>query len=73
MDECEAVANRIGIMRQGELVCLGTAQHLKSRFAGYFVQIKAKNKEFLSDIRAKIPGVFRDAEHVDEHGGIITE
>lgn len=36
MEECEALCSRIGIMSQGRLMCLGSAQHLKSRFAtGY--------------------------------------
>ena len=36
MEECEALCSRIGIMSQGRLVCLGSSQHLKSRFAtGY--------------------------------------
>lgn len=36
MEECEALCNRIGIMRGGRLQCVGTVQHLKSRFgAGY--------------------------------------
>jgi len=42
--ECEALCTRIGIMTQGRFVCLGSQQHLKSRFAkGYTVQIKPKN------------------------------
>lgn len=36
MDECEALCSRIGIMNDGRLVCIGSSQHLKSRFAtGY--------------------------------------
>lgn len=32
MEECEAVCSRVGIMAAGRLRCLGTVQHLKSRF-----------------------------------------
>ena len=32
MEECEAVCSRVGIMAAGALRCLGTVQHLKSRF-----------------------------------------
>jgi len=32
MEECEALCTRIGIMRNGQLRCLGGQQHLKSRF-----------------------------------------
>lgn len=32
LQECEAVCSRVGIMAAGRLRCLGTVQHLKSRF-----------------------------------------
>lgn len=32
MEECEALCNRVAIMISGGLRCLGTVQHLKSRF-----------------------------------------
>lgn len=32
MEECEAVCSRVGIIAAGRLRCLGTVQHLKSRF-----------------------------------------
>merc|ERR1712048_342636 len=36
MDECEALCSRIGIMVKGQLVCLGSAAHLKTvHGAGY--------------------------------------
>jgi ABC-type multidrug transport system ATPase subunit len=37
MEECEALCSRIGIMVNGGLVCLGSSQHLKSRFGRGFV------------------------------------
>ncbi|CAF1239735.1 unnamed protein product [Adineta ricciae] len=41
MDECERVCNRLGIMVHGQLACLGTIQHLKSKFGqGYTIEIK---------------------------------
>ena len=36
MEECEALCTRIGIMSQGTLRCLGSQQHLKSRFGTEF-------------------------------------
>ena len=40
MEECEALCTRIGIMVGGRLRCLGSAQHLKSRFGmGYQTDI----------------------------------
>ncbi|KAI9998021.1 hypothetical protein PInf_002355 [Phytophthora infestans] len=32
MEECEALCSRVGIMVGGRLRCLGSVQHLKSRF-----------------------------------------
>eukprot|EP00483_Globobulimina_turgida_P000952 UN00954 len=40
MEECEALCNRVGIMVNGQLKCIGTAQHLKSRYGkGYQLDI----------------------------------
>ncbi|CAF1191001.1 unnamed protein product [Adineta steineri] len=44
MDECERVCNRLGIMKSGQLTCLGTIQHLKSKFGrGYMVSIQVQS------------------------------
>lgn len=32
MEECEALCSRVGVMAGGRFVCLGSVQHLKSRF-----------------------------------------
>ena len=40
MEECEALCPRIGIMATGRLKCLGSAQHLKSRYGtGYQAEL----------------------------------
>ena len=36
MEECEALCQRIGIMVGGRLRCLGSSQHLKTRFGKGF-------------------------------------
>jgi len=61
MDECEALCQRIGIMVSGRLKCLGTAQHLKSKFGrGFQLDVKAtdlsKVQELLNHISSKFPG-----------------
>ncbi|CAF4338308.1 unnamed protein product, partial [Rotaria magnacalcarata] len=39
MEECEALCTKIGIMKLGQLMCLGNLQRLKNRFGhGYAVQ-----------------------------------
>lgn len=41
MDECEALCPRIGIMANGKLRCVGSAQHLKTKFGkGYQLELK---------------------------------
>lgn len=41
MEECEALCPRIGIMANGKLRCLGSAQYLKNKFGnGYQVELK---------------------------------
>mmetsp|Transcript_3366 Transcript_3366/g.4864 ORF Transcript_3366/g.4864 Transcript_3366/m.4864 type:complete len:1961 (-) Transcript_3366:133-6015(-) len=46
MEECEALCPRIAIMANGKLRCLGSAQHLKTRFGqGYQVELKIKDVE----------------------------
>ena len=37
MEECEALCSRVGIMVGGRLRCLGTPQHLKSRFGNGYI------------------------------------
>lgn len=68
MEECDALTQRIGIMSQGRLVCLGSSQHLKSRFAaGYSIQIKAK-PETVHLVRAEVMRAFPLARLADAHG-----
>ncbi len=41
MEEAEVLSNRLGIMVDGKLKCLGSIQHLKSKFGhGYEVEAK---------------------------------
>ena len=43
MEEAEALSTNIGIMVKGQFKCLGSAQHLKSKFGnGYELDIKVK-------------------------------
>lgn len=45
MEECETLCTRIAIMVNGELKCLGTSQHLKTKFSnGFTLTIKIKTE-----------------------------
>jgi ABC-type glutathione transport system ATPase component len=58
MEECEALCPRIGIVAAGRLRCLGSAQHLKSKFRqGFQVELKVRNvdpkeEDYNSNLRA---------------------
>ena len=41
MEECEALCTRLCIMVKGRMRCLGSSQHLKSKFGkGFTIEIK---------------------------------
>ncbi len=68
MEECEALCNRIGIMTNGRLQCLGTSQHLKTKFGkGY--QLSVKSEVGGQDtVKSFISSRFPDASIIEEHG-----
>lgn len=40
MEECEALCDRLGIMQDGRLLCIGTPSHLRTRFGvGYQLEV----------------------------------
>lgn len=46
MEEADAVCDRVGIMINGELRCLGSTQHLKNIYGrGYILEVKLGNHE----------------------------
>jgi ATP-binding cassette subfamily A (ABC1) protein 3 len=51
LEEVEALADRAAIMVAGKLRCIGSLQHLKSKFGGgtYEVEVKTSNEEELKD------------------------
>jgi ATP-binding cassette subfamily A (ABC1) protein 1 len=59
MEECEALCPRIGVMTNGRFSCIGSAQHLKTRFGqGYQVEMKTKmvdsSDEDYMEVRCKL-------------------
>jgi ABC-type multidrug transport system ATPase subunit len=54
LEEAEALCNRIGIMHQGNLKCLGSLLHLKKKFGtGYKVSISVQEQKYITDIDAR--------------------
>ncbi|KYN32310.1 ATP-binding cassette sub-family A member 3 [Trachymyrmex septentrionalis] len=53
MEECEALCNRLVIMVNGELVCIGASQELKQRFgAGYDIHIQLNPSRTDEDVNS---------------------
>lgn len=49
MDECEALCNRLTIMVDGVMKCIGNIQYLKNRYGqGFTVMLKLQNNEDLN-------------------------
>lgn len=46
MDECEALCNRLAIIVDGVIKCIGNVQYLKNRYGqGFTVIVKLRNSE----------------------------
>ncbi|EFA79500.1 ABC transporter A family protein [Heterostelium album PN500] len=72
MEECEALCQRVSIMKDGKFTCLGSIQHVKSKFgSGYSIDFKLK-KEYLETgieiIERTLPGI----ELLDRHDLIVN-
>jgi ABC-type multidrug transport system ATPase subunit len=73
MLECEAVCSRIGIMKMGELVCMGNSQHLRSAYGtGFLLEVTLIDSSFLAEAKNFISSAFLNAVVVDEHVNTIN-
>ncbi|XP_072455433.1 phospholipid-transporting ATPase ABCA3-like isoform X2 [Notamacropus eugenii] len=74
MEECEALCTRVAIMVNGQFKCLGSLQHLKSKYgSGYtlLAKIKGKTNEeekmsletFKIFVKETFPGSILEEEH----------
>ncbi|KAM6163045.1 cholesterol transporter ABCA5 [Rhynchocyon petersi] len=76
MEEAEAVCDRVAIMVSGQLRCIGTVQHLKSKFGkGYFLEIKLKdwieNLE-IDRLHREIQYIFPNASRQESFSSILA-
>ncbi|VVC36007.1 ABC transporter-like,P-loop containing nucleoside triphosphate hydrolase,AAA+ ATPase domain,ABC [Cinara cedri] len=75
MDECEALCNRLTIMVDGVMKCIGNIQYLKNRYAqGFTVMVKLRNSGItkIADLKTNIEFPF--APYIilkDEHKGLL--
>jgi ABC-type multidrug transport system ATPase subunit len=78
MEECEALCPRIGIMANGRLRALGSAQHLKNKFGkGYQIEMKcklvSKNDPDYKEVLAKLAqGVVELAPAIASEGETVA-
>lgn len=67
MEECEALCPRIGIMANGRLRCLGSAQHLKNKFGqGYQIELKVSLPDRADEDFRRILAVLASSKTDDE-------
>lgn len=67
MEEAEGLCDQIGIMCNGRLQCLGSAEHLKSKFAqGYHIDIKPKEEQN-TRVKRFVEEHFPDSVLVEDH------
>ncbi|MBZ3879692.1 ATP-binding cassette sub-family A member 3, partial [Sciurus carolinensis] len=75
MEECEALCTRLAIMVQGQFKCLGSPQHLKSKFgSGYSLRVKVRSEgqqEALKEFKAFVDLTFPGSVLEDEHQGMV--
>ncbi|KAM5131749.1 LOW QUALITY PROTEIN: ATP-binding cassette sub-family A member 17-like [Callospermophilus lateralis] len=75
MEECEALCTRLAIMVQGQFKCLGSPQHLKSKFgSGYSLRAKVQREgqqEALEEFKAFVDLTFPGFVLEDEHQGMV--
>ncbi|KAL3284408.1 hypothetical protein HHI36_018568 [Cryptolaemus montrouzieri] len=81
MEECEALCTKIAIMVNGNFKCLGSTQHLKSKFAeGYTLTIKVRKAEgshglehtATDPIKRFVEMSFKRVQLREEHQELIT-
>ena len=72
MEECEALCTRIGIMTGGRFRCMGSSQHLKSKFGrGYTLDLRIDEAQ-ASEVKAEIIALFPSAELTEAHASKLA-
>ena len=79
MEECEALCTKLVIMVNGKFKCIGSLQHLKSRFGkGYVIMIKIRSSredspeiELVAQVKDFMSNTFAGCELIEEHQGFV--
>ncbi|CAI9593719.1 unnamed protein product [Staurois parvus] len=73
MEEAEAVCDRVAIMVSGNLRCIGSIQHLKSKFGkGYLLEIKLKDTQQVNVIHEEVLRLFPQATKKERFSSLLV-
>uniref|UniRef100_A0A8C0BD03 Cholesterol transporter ABCA5 n=1 Tax=Buteo japonicus TaxID=224669 RepID=A0A8C0BD03_9AVES len=76
MEEADAVCDRVAILVSGQLRCIGTVQHLKSKFGrGYFLEMKLKETADVQQVeylQRQILHIFPNANRQESFASILA-
>ncbi|XP_015501469.1 ATP-binding cassette sub-family A member 5 [Parus major] len=76
MEEADAVCDRVAILVSGQLRCIGTVQHLKSKFGrGYLLEMKLRETADVQQVeylQSQILHIFPNASRQDSFASILA-
>ncbi|XP_008629370.1 PREDICTED: ATP-binding cassette sub-family A member 5 [Corvus brachyrhynchos] len=76
MEEADAVCDRVAILVSGQLRCIGTVQHLKSKFGrGYFLEMKLRETTDVQQVeylQSQILHIFPNANRQESFASILA-
>ncbi|XP_003417336.2 ATP-binding cassette sub-family A member 9 isoform X1 [Loxodonta africana] len=73
MAEAEAVCDRVAIMLSGRLRCIGSIQHLKSKFGkDYLLELKVKPPAQVEPLHAEILRLFPQAARQERYSSLMV-
>ncbi|XP_041581402.1 ATP-binding cassette sub-family A member 9 [Vulpes lagopus] len=73
MAEAEAVCDRVAIMVSGRLRCIGSIQHLKSRFGkDYLLEMKVKTPTLVEPLHCEILRLFPQAARQERYSSLMV-
>uniref|UniRef100_A0A452GA97 ATP binding cassette subfamily A member 9 n=1 Tax=Capra hircus TaxID=9925 RepID=A0A452GA97_CAPHI len=73
MAEAEAVCDRVAVMVSGSLRCVGSIQHLKSKFGrGYLLEMKLKSLARLEALHGEVLRIFPQAARQERFASLLV-
>ena len=72
LQECEALCTRLAIMVNGRFQCIGSLQHLKSRFGRGISLVVKLNAERTAELKSFVDEHFPENRVKDQHAGIVS-